>query len=90
MDAASQVADAIELTPNNKVNPNDGTNPYYDMFASHDPSEYSEVVMYREYSLALSATHHFNHYMYSGGNTGYTAQFEKAFLLDNGLPWLCF
>lgn len=87
MEAASEVAEAIVLTSNNKTNPNNGSNPYYDMFASHDPSEYPEVVMYREYSLALSATHHFNHYMYSGGNTGYTAQFEKAFLLDNGLPW---
>lgn len=88
MDAAAQVADAIELTPNNKTNPNDGSvNPYYDMFASHDPSDYSEVVMYREYSLALNVTHHFNHYMYSGGNTGYTSQFEKAFLMENGLPW---
>lgn len=88
MDAASKVADAVLLTPNNKTNPNDGSvNPYYDMFASHDPSSYSEVVMYRAYSLALNATHHFNHYMYSGGNTGYTAQFEKAFLMENGLPW---
>ena len=88
MDAVSKVADAVLLTPNNKTNPNDGSvNPYYDMFASHDPSSYSEVVMYRAYSLALNATHHFNHYMYSGGNTGYTAQFEKAFLMENGLPW---
>ncbi|WP_299231907.1 RagB/SusD family nutrient uptake outer membrane protein [uncultured Bacteroides sp.] len=88
MEAASRVADAIELTSNNKINPNDGiVNPYYDMFASHDPSSYSEVVMYRAYSLALNATHHYNHYIYSGGNTGFTAQFEKAFLMSNGLPW---
>lgn len=88
MDAASQVADAVELTSNNKTMPDDGSaNDYYDMFASHDPSEYSEVIMYREYSLSLNATHHFNHYMYHGGNTGYTAQFEKAFLMENGLPW---
>lgn len=88
MDAASRVADAVELTSNNKTMPDDGSaNDYYDMFASHDPSEYSEVIMYREYSLSLNATHHFNHYMYHGGNTGYTAQFEKAFLMENGLPW---
>lgn len=88
MEAASRVADAIELTPNNEINPNDGiVNPYYDMFACHDPSGYSEVVMYRAYSLALNATHYFNHYIYSGGNTGFTAQFEKSFLMNNGLPW---
>lgn len=88
IDAAAQVADAVQLTENNETNPNSGTtNPYYDMFASHDPSGYSEVIMYRAFSLALNATHHFNHYMYHGGNTGYTAQFEKAFLMQNGLPW---
>lgn len=88
MDAASQVADVVELTPNNETKPDDGSaNDYYDMFASHDPSNYPEVIMYRAYNLDLNATHHFNHYMYSGGNTGYTAQFEKAFLMQNGLPW---
>lgn len=88
IDAAAQVADAVQLTDNNETNPNSGTvNPYYDMFASHDPSSYPEVIMYRAFSLALNATHHFNHYMYHGGNTGYTAQFEKSFLMQNGLPW---
>lgn len=88
MDAAAQVADAVQLTSNNQVDrqtAGDAKNPYYDMFASHDPSSYSEVIMYREYSANLS-THHLNHYLYSGGNTGYTHQFEQTFLMQNGLP----
>lgn len=89
MEAASQVADAIQLVDNNRIDrdePGKTKNPYYDMFASHDPSGYSEVIMYRGYSTALNNTHHFNHYMYSGGNTGYTHQFEQVFLMQNGLP----
>lgn len=89
MSAASQVADAVQLTENNKTirdQASKGKNPYYDMFASHDPSGYSEVIMYRGYDLSLSNSHHFNHYLYSGGNTGYTHQFEQVFLMENGLP----
>lgn len=89
MNAASQVADAIQLTENNKIirdQASKAKNPYYDMFASHDPSGYSEVIMYRGYNLNLNNSHHFNHYLYSGGNTGYTHQFEQVFLMENGLP----
>lgn len=90
MDAASQVADNIPLVENNKVDRqkvSDVTNPYYNMFASHDPTKYSEVIMCRLYSSAAGVTHHFNHYMYSGGNQGMTKQFEKCFLMQNGLPY---
>ena len=89
MSAASQVADAVQLTENNQIirdRASKGKNPYYDMFASHDPSGYSEVIMYRGYDLSLNNSHHFNHYLYSGGNTGYTHQFEQVFLMENGLP----
>ena len=89
MSAASQVADAVQLTENNQIirdQASKGKNPYYDMFASHDPSGYSEVIMYRGYDLSLNNSHHFNHYLYSGGNTGYTHQFEQVFLMETGLP----
>ena len=89
MSAASQVADAVQLTENNQIirdQASKGKNPYYDMFASHDPSGYSEVIMYRGYDLSLNNSHHFNHYLYSGGNTGYTHQFEQEFLMEYGLP----
>lgn len=89
MDAASQVADALELTPNNQIirsQPGMAKNPYYDMFACHDPQNYTEVILYRAYSLEQDVVHSFNHYKYSGGNSGYTHQYEQSFLMDNGLP----
>lgn len=89
MDAASKVADALPLVNNSKVirqSTADAKNPYYDMFASHNPTGYSEVVMCRLYGENIS-THYYNHYIYHGGQTGYTAQFEKSFLMQNGLPW---
>ena len=88
MDASSQVADAIPLEENNgsiRQSAGDKINPYYDMFASHNPTSYKEVIMCRLYVDGVS-THHFNHYMYSGGNSGYTKQFEHTFLMKNGLP----
>ena len=89
MNAAQQVADALSLAENNKVINHVGmttTNPYYDMFAIHDPTGMSEVIMARLYATNLTM-HWFNHYCYHGGQTGYTEQFEKAFLMENGLPW---
>lgn len=89
VDAAAQVADAVSLVSNNgsfRQTASDEKNPYYDMFATHDPTSYSEVIMCRLYDGDASVTHHFNHYLYSGGNTGYTKQFEKTFLMQNGLP----
>lgn len=88
--AAEQVADNTPLTPNNQIIRDDKSkekNPYYDMFACHDPSTYSEVILCRTYSTALNVNHNYNHTLYSGGNTGFTNQMEKAFLMQNGLPW---
>ncbi len=89
MNAAEQVAESVQLTENNQIirdTPAKAKNPYYDMFASHNPSGYSEVIMCRLYNLGLNNSHHFNHYLYSGGGTGYTHQFEQVFLMQNGLP----
>lgn len=89
MDAASQVADNVQLTDNNKIirdTPAKNKNPYYDMFACHDPSNYGEVLMYRAYNLSVGVAHQFNHTLYGGGHTGYTHQFEQIFLMQNGLP----
>ena len=89
IDAASQVADAIQLVDNNQIIRDDikkAKNPYYDMFASHDPSGYDEVILCRLYSFALGNASNFNHVLYHGGNTGFTHQFEQVFLMSNGLP----
>lgn len=89
MEAAELIADQVQLTPNNKIIRDDVSkpkNPYYDMFACHDPSSYEEVILHRNYNLSINNSHEYNHTLYSGGNTGYTHQFEQVFLMDNGLP----
>jgi len=88
MKAAEKVGDAFELQTNNKImrNPSDKTvNPYYDMFAGNDASKYSEVLLWRQYSYG-TLSHWFNHYLYGGGNRGWTRQMEQTFLMENGLP----
>lgn len=89
MDAAAIVADAIELTENNKIirkSSSDPVNDYYNMFATPTPSSYSEVIMYREYNVELGRAHSYNHYLYHGAQRGYTHQMEQSFLMENGLP----
>lgn len=89
MDAAAQVADAFALTPNNQIireAAGQAVNPYYDMFASVNPSAYSEVIMYRAYNVGLGISHTYNHMIYEGAGRGYTRQFADVFLMQNGLP----
>lgn len=89
IDASQQIADAVPLTPNNGViqqSSADAANEYYDMFASQDPSKYSEVLFYRPYSRALNIGTDYNHHLYYGYARGYTHQMEQSFLMKNGLP----
>ncbi|MGQ1946070.1 RagB/SusD family nutrient uptake outer membrane protein [Geofilum sp. OHC36d9] len=89
MDASSEIADAISLIDNNQViqeNASQSVNDYYNMFATPDPSAYPEVIMYREYNVALGRAHSYNHYIYYGAQKGYTHQMEQSFLMANGLP----
>lgn len=90
LDASKKVADAHTLTSNNKkeigLTNAIGTNPYYDMFASIDPSTYDEVIMYRVYNRDKGVSHSLNQYMRSGQSRGYTQEFANAFLMENGLP----
>ncbi|MDD4922683.1 MAG: RagB/SusD family nutrient uptake outer membrane protein, partial [Bacteroidales bacterium] len=89
MDASSRIADAISLTENNQIireSAAQAVNPYYDMFASTDPKNYNEVIMYRTYNSSLSVFHTYNHMIYHGAGRGYTRQFADVFLMQNGLP----
>lgn len=89
IDASQQVADAVALTPNNGViqqSSSEAANDYYDMFASSDPSKYSEVLFYRPYNRDLSIGTDYNHHIYYGYARGYTHQMEQSFLMKNGLP----
>ncbi|ADV42621.1 RagB/SusD family nutrient uptake outer membrane protein [Bacteroides helcogenes] len=89
IDASKQVADAVQLTPNNssiQQSASEPANDYYDMFASTNPNGYSEVLMYRPYSRDLSIGTDYNHHLYYGYARGYTHQMEQSFLMKNGLP----
>src|SRR5690606_35264090 len=86
MQAAKRVADAIPLVENSKTIRTDMSqpvNPYYDLFATTDPSAYPEAIMYRVYGG--STLHSYNMAML-GYSMGYTHQMEYAFLMANGLP----
>lgn len=89
MEASAQVADALDLVPNNQVireSAGQPVNPYYDLFASADPRAYEEVIMMRTYNVGLNIFHTYNHMLYEGAGRGYTRQFADAFLMQNGLP----
>lgn len=90
MEAAKKVADARQLTQNSKkelgLTNAVGSNPYYDMFASLDPSSYNEVIMYRTYVREKNGGHSLNQYMRAGQPRGYTQEYANAFLMENGLP----
>ena len=62
------------------------SNPYYDMFATLDPSGYDEVLMYREYNREKAGGHSLNQYHRQGQPRGFTQEYANAFLMDNGLP----
>lgn len=90
--AAAEVADAVTLTESTEtVNPVDGEpygwNPYFDMFCATDMDPIDEVLMWRDYDLALGVGHSAGVYLSKGGgNMGYTRSMVDAFLMRNGLP----
>lgn len=95
MEAAELVADQVTLTPNTGVtNPVDISsivdwNPYFEMFAEEDMSNYSEVLFWKQYmnSAGISITHGAPAYIYSGGNNGMLKSFVDCFVMQDGLPY---
>lgn len=68
MTAAAQVADAVELVGNTKDDGyNSSSNPYFKMFGDENLNGYSEVLLWRSYSMPLGITHAVNHYMNRNG-----------------------
>ena len=91
MNAAKQVADKVELTANNhQMNPNDGQtanwNNYFEMFSQPSLAEVPEVLLWRQYSSALSITHDVPMRTKVGCNDGFTRAFTQSFLMANGKP----
>lgn len=95
MDAASQVADRVELTPNtgltNPTGPGAITNwnPYFEMFGAEDMSFYPEVLFWKDYLISgdVSISHGTPAYIYSGGNNGMLKSFVDCFVMEDGLPY---
>lgn len=84
------VADAYPLVESTTaVNPSgaaSGWNPYYDLFASANPSNFSEVLLWRQYGKGVQLVHHSSERMRSGTATGWTRGLVESFLMKNGLP----
>ena len=95
MDAASQVADRVELTPNtgltNPTGPGAITNwnPYFEMFGAEDMSVYPEVLFWKDYLISgdVSISHGTPAYIYSGGHNGMLKSFVDCFVMEDGLPY---
>ncbi len=84
MEASKQVADLLSLTANNSSDI--AANSYYNLFTDTDLDNYEEVILWRAYSSTYSVFHSYNHWNYGGNTSGFTKQFEKTFLMENGLP----
>ncbi|MFI3286543.1 MAG: RagB/SusD family nutrient uptake outer membrane protein [Rikenellaceae bacterium] len=96
MEAAAIVSSSITLTTNTGViNPpydqtgaGTGTNwnPYFEMFVDDDMGQYSEVIMWREYStlLATSYKHCMSTYRGNGGGYGMTRGIIESFPMEDG------
>lgn len=95
MDAAEQVADVVTLTPNSgtleppTITTVSGWNPYFELFASEDLSDNSEVLMWREYAKSglFTISHGAPAWVQSGSNHGLLKSYVESFLMTDGMPW---
>ncbi|MDO4692319.1 MAG: RagB/SusD family nutrient uptake outer membrane protein [Porphyromonadaceae bacterium] len=92
MKSAKLVGDSTPLVEsNNELNPKsvsgaNGWNPYYDMFATTNPSSMSEVILWKQYSKDAGLVHHTTERLITGSATGWTRGLVESFLMENGLP----
>lgn len=62
-------------------------NPYYTMFCDENLENYSEVLMWRQFSREAGVTSNIQMQLErNGGGTGYTRGLVNSFLMENGLP----
>lgn len=62
-------------------------NPYYCMFCDENMENYSEILMWRSYSVAEGITHNVQLCLENdGGGSGWTRGLVNSFLMRNGLP----
>ncbi|QRX64605.1 RagB/SusD family nutrient uptake outer membrane protein [Dysgonomonadaceae bacterium zrk40] len=90
-DAAKTVGDKYKgsLTPNTgtvQQSEEDAANPYFNMFADEDLSEYPEVMLWRQYARGL-VTHNVNAAAGRGNyRIGLTRGYVQNFLMADGTP----
>ena len=92
MDAAKAAAETCpELVSNTgkfQEYATDVENPYYEMFASTNPSAYPEVMLFRNYDNGMKVVHAVSAYASRANNgNGTTKSMVDAFLMSNGLPY---
>jgi len=88
MEDSKAVADAFTLTQNTQMlqqDPNDPANPFYNMFADVDMSQYDEVLLWKQYNAGLGVANGFGVEL-SRGDVNITRSLVDCFLMTNGLP----
>lgn len=90
MTAAKTIADKYRLVNNTGVFQSSASataNPYYDMFADTDMSGYSEVLLWKSYSVAEGVVNSVVNYA-AASNQGYgiTKSMVDAFVMKDGRP----
>lgn len=87
MSASRAVAEAFPLVANtHQLNGKSVfSNTYFKMFSDINMSQYSEVLLWRQYSAEF-LTNATQNYLNTGGGTGYTRSLIESFLMKNGLP----
>lgn len=90
MQAAKEIADNAELVENTALvqqSADEPVNPYMNMFGDEDMSGYSEIILWRRFSMALGVTHNYavaaQHGNYA---SGMTRGLVESFVMSNGLP----
>lgn len=90
MQAAKEIADNAVLVENTGLvqqSEAEPVNPYMNMFGDEDMSGYSEVILWRPYSMALGVTHNYAVAAQHGNyGSGMTRGLVESFVMSNGFP----
>ena len=77
----------VQNTGNVQQSASEPSNPYMDMYATEDMKGYSEVIMWRQYSRALSVGHSVGyHAQLMNNGTGTTRGMIESYLMSDGKP----
>lgn len=90
MKSSKIIIEKFPLVENNGIlqqKESDVANPYLDMFSSVNLSDFSEVILWKEYNRGLGITHNVPIGVQTGCYVnGLTRGYVDNFLLDNGKP----